>query len=309
MTLSGTIDDLALPDVIRLIAKSERTGVLRVSDGAIDGQVYFEEGELTYATSRSQDSFIRDLVRLGLLDEEDRSRVERRKANIEDVLRAETGKEALREFLEEQITEVLVRLMRLGSGVFEFMDGVPSRYVTGIRFPIELPLEEAETRLARWKDIEEVIPSPHHRMRMIPSLDDEKPSVEIDAMSWNVLAALNGGSSLSQITSRLGMWEYPAAKNLARLIREGLVEVGETVDPQAPPANAWGEEEETEQEELYEEPPETEPEAVELAGEAEAEEPDQEKAAEEESEEEPEEEEVSSELMKRWKQLRSRDTG
>ncbi|MGH9054045.1 MAG: DUF4388 domain-containing protein [Acidimicrobiia bacterium] len=306
MSLSGTIGEVGLPDIVRLIAKSERSGLLRVTDGAAEGQIYLQEGAFSYATSRTQDSLLRDLVRLGLVQEEDRTNIERRKANIEDVLKADTDREKLREFLEEQVTEVLVRLLRMEKGSFEFQDGVTARYSTGLTFSVEAPLIEAEARLARWSEIEEVIPSPSHALRMSPELANGIEEVIIDSVSWTLLAALGGGSSVQEVTRALGMWEYPTAKNLARLVRQGLVVVAEAASGQVSRPAAEGHrvnetilhisslEEQVSPGEHEERPSEPGP----IAGADSMDElpqPDEERP------------EPASDLMRRWKQLRSRD--
>ncbi|MGH8937270.1 MAG: DUF4388 domain-containing protein [Acidimicrobiia bacterium] len=306
MSLSGTIGEVGLPDIVRLIAKSERSGLLRVTDGAVEGQIYLQEGAFSYATSRTQDSLLRDLVRLGLVQEEDRTNIERRKANIEDVLGADTDREKLREFLEEQVTEVLVRLLRMEKGSFEFQDGVTARYSTGLTFSVEAPLIEAEARLARWSEIEEVIPSPSHALRMSPELANGIEEVIIDSVSWTLLAALGGGSSVQEVTRALGMWEYPTAKNLARLVRQGLVVVAEAASGQVSRPAAEGHrvnetilhisslEEQVSPGEHEERPSEPGP----IAGADSMDElpqPDEERP------------EPASDLMRRWKQLRSRD--
>jgi hypothetical protein len=307
LSLSGTIGEVGLPDIVRLIAKSERSGLLRVTDGAMEGQLYLQEGAFSYATSRSQDSLLRDLVRIGLVQEEDRTKIERRKANIEDILRADTDRERLREFLEEQVIEVLVRLLRMERGSFEFQDGVPTLYSTGLTFSVEAPLMEAEARLARWSEIEEVIPSPSHRLRMSPELEDGTEEVTIDSVSWALLAALGEGSSVQEVTRALGMWEYPTAKNMARLVREGLVQVAEAASGQVSRPVAEGprlKETVVETAPLEEPPSPAEPEEG-------PSEPEKEPMAGADSVDEvlpPDEEpEPASDLMRRWKQLRSRD--
>jgi hypothetical protein len=308
LSLSGTIGEVGLSDIVRLIAKSERSGLLRVTDGAVEGQLYLQDGAFSYATSRSQDSLLRDLVRIGLVQEEDRTKIERRKANIEDVLRADTDRERLREFLEEQVIEVLVRLLRMDRGSFEFQDGVPNRYSTGLTFSVEAPLMEAEARLARWSEIEEVIPSPSHPLRMSPELEDGIDEVTIDSVSWSLLAALGYGSSVQEVTRALGMWEYPTAKNLARLVREGLVEVAEAAPGQVSRPVAEGPRlKETVVETAPLEEPPSPPEPAERRSEPEKEpvaEADAENEVPQPDEQEPE---PASDLMRRWKQLRSRD--
>ena len=54
-TLNGTFSSFALPDVLRLVAVSGETGLLRVESPAIAGRVFVVDGAIVYATTRSGD--------------------------------------------------------------------------------------------------------------------------------------------------------------------------------------------------------------------------------------------------------------
>lgn len=224
MSLSGILEHVRLAEVIRLVAKARRSGLLWVSGEGIEGHVFFQHGQLVYATTRAEDTFLGDLVRMGLLGERDRVAVERRRVDLEDVLRTQAGRAQMREYLEEQIVEVLVRLLRLDRGSFEFHEGVAPRHATGQAFEPGPRLDEARARLAKWQEIERVIPGSDVRLRMAPE-PGERPEVTLDRLSWKLLAALGTGASVNDLARRFGMWEFPTARKLARLAEDGLVEV------------------------------------------------------------------------------------
>ena len=55
MTLSGNIESFPLSEVLRLAARAQQSGLLRVESGGIHGRIYFSDGFLTYATTRDHD--------------------------------------------------------------------------------------------------------------------------------------------------------------------------------------------------------------------------------------------------------------
>ena len=68
MALTGNIESFPIAEVLRLAARSRQSGLLRVESGGAQGRIYFSGGQLTYATSRDDDSLSDDLAAAGLID-------------------------------------------------------------------------------------------------------------------------------------------------------------------------------------------------------------------------------------------------
>lgn len=120
MSLQGSLDTFALPDVLVLLASTNKTGELQVSGSragaaghtiAVEGRLWLDAGRLVGS----------------------------------DVPRVTEAADAVFE------------LLRLGEGVFSFTAGPVSRPGTAI--DIEPVLGEAEGRLAEWREIERFVPS------------------------------------------------------------------------------------------------------------------------------------------------------
>jgi len=227
MTLSGRLESIPLPEVLRLLARSRKTGCLRVEAAQTEGKIYLDEGALIYSTTRREDDLRSDLLNAGFVSAEDWISVERRETDLDEVLQPGRTPAELRDFLAEQGTEVIFRLQRPGRGQFDFHDGQRPRHESGQSVDIEKALAEAEHRVAQWAEIEAVIPSTKHRIRMAPTLPSGARDVTVTSPTWRLLAALGGQATVEEIAERIGSTEFVVAQALASMVRTGLVELSE----------------------------------------------------------------------------------
>lgn len=262
MSLTGALEAFPLPEVLRLLARSEKSGTLRIDAADLQGRIYLAEGALTYATTRREEDLVDDLVGAGLIDSQDWVLVERREKNVVEVLVEDATEQQLTDLVADQIADVIFRLMRRTDGDFEFSESVGPRYNTGVVVGIDDSIAEAEKRNTLWAKIEEVIPAITFHLRMVPDLTDQN-EVSLPATTWRVLAALHGEGSIEEVARRLGMTDFAVAQIMAGLARDGLLEV---VDMPPPAAYGYGEGPET-AEEPPPEPATTEPEVSDEADE------------------------------------------
>ncbi len=133
MSLQGSLDTFALPDVLVLLASTKKTGELHVvghrfSDGGhapqLEGRLWFNAGRMVGADGTR-------------------------------------GTEP---------ADVVFELLRLADGTFSFGSVTPP--TGGTPVDVEPVLEEAQSRLAEWREIERVVPS----MAAWLSLADEPPA-------------------------------------------------------------------------------------------------------------------------------------
>ncbi len=227
MTLSGRLESIPLPEVLRMLARARKTGCLRVEAAQTEGKIYLDEGALIYSTTRREDDLRSDLLNAGFVSAEDWISVERRETDLDEVLQPGRTPAELRDFLAEQGTEVIFRLQRPGRGTFDFHDGSRPRHESGQSVDIEKALAEAEHRVAQWAEIEELIPSTKHRIRMAPNLPSGARDVTVTSPTWRLLAALAGQATVEEVAERIGSTEFVVAQALASMVRTGLVELAE----------------------------------------------------------------------------------
>lgn len=239
MALTGNIESFPIAEVLRLAARSRQSGVLRVESGGVQGRIYFSGGQLTYATSRDDDSLSDDLAAAGLIDAHLWYPVERGEAPIQSALAEDASPVAMRSFLADRIADVLVRIMRSRHGRFDFTDGAAGRYEVGEGFAVEETLLGVEHRVAEWAQIEAIIPSVNANISLAPHLG-ERAEVSIDADTWRILAAIDGSSTVWSIADTCHLSEFAAAKTMADLVRKGLVVVTSEAVPSIDPIDAGG---------------------------------------------------------------------
>ena len=218
MSLTGALDAFPLPEVLRLLARSHKSGALRVDAADLQGRIYLSEGSLTYATTRREEDLGDELVGAGLIDSQDWVLVERREKNVVEVLTDNATEQQLADFLADQVADVILRLVRRTDGDFEFSESVGPRYNTGVKLDIDAGIAEAQKRNAQWAQIEEVIPAITFHLRMVTDLADRN-EVSLPAASWRVLAALHGEGSIEEVARRLGMTDFAVGQIMAGLAR------------------------------------------------------------------------------------------
>lgn len=244
MSLTGSLDVFPLTEVLRLLARSGRTGRLTVDTDSQVGRIYMESGGLTLATTVDDDELGRRYVAAGLVPEQ---ALNDPSALLE---RQTVPQGAISDFVRELTIESLFRIGRSGNSFVFHVDETP-RLQTGQRFDPEVAMADAGRRAAEWSDIEAVIPGLDVELTMQPDLGDAE-EVTLSASTWRFLAGLGGGTSISALAERSGSTEFLVAKEAASLIRKGLVRgPGEPApEPEAPSesedraAGWWSEQEE-----------------------------------------------------------------
>lgn len=247
MALTGNLEVFPLQEVLRMLARSNKTGCLRVEAGGIQGRVFIANGALTLATVNTDDEFRHQLLASGLLSEDEIRSVDVGGGAISEAISGDNA--GLTDFVREHVVESLYRIRKPGYGNFDFMIDVMPRYATGQTFDAEVAVSEAERRASEWADIDGAISDMNAPLLMVRELPDEN-SVSVTPPTWRVLAVLGSGASVATVANALGMSLFRAARELAGLVRSNLVEVGASApspiaapaQPTAAPAPAepWG---------------------------------------------------------------------
>jgi hypothetical protein len=241
MALTGNIEVFPLPEVLRLLARSGKNGCLRVDAAGVDGRIYLREGAVSLATVASDLQLAEQLASSGVVE---RVPVESHDTvDLPDVIAPGRTPDELTDLIREHVVESLYRIRRPGNGTFEFLVDAESRFRSGQAFDAEQIVSEADRRAADWADIEQTISDMHLPVRMVRELRESE--VSVNAPTWRVLASLEGGSSVADISRLLGTTEFRAAREVASLIRSSLIEpVHVAPPPQSPPetqpsAGSW----------------------------------------------------------------------
>lgn len=224
MSLTGNLEIFPMPEVLRLLSRSKKTGCLTVDAVETEGRIYLAGGAITFANTRSDDVFRQALINSGLVTEDS---LRSSGASLNEALVDGQEPSAITDFVREYVVESLYRIRKPGHGEFEFAVDVAPAFNTGQQFDAEVAVAESERRAAEWEDILESIDNLDAPIRMVHQLSDDN-SVTIAAPTWKVLASLEGGTSVRELAHRTGLSEFRAARELSGLIRSELVTVLDT---------------------------------------------------------------------------------
>jgi hypothetical protein len=231
MSLTGHLDVFPLEEVLRLLARSYKSGCLRVDSPDLHGRVYLNNGSLALATVGSDEDLRRQLIASKLVTEEALRSAEVGGKSLTDVV---SDSQDLGDFFREEVVESLYRTRKPGRGQFVFNVDVAPRYRADTAFDVELCVAEADRRAAEWADIESVIPTIDMSLRISPEAPNGEP-VTLAPNTWRLVAAFEGAGTVRSLADRLGMSRFRVAKDLTALVRSGLLEAVSSI-PAEPPA-------------------------------------------------------------------------
>jgi hypothetical protein len=219
--LNGSLDTVALPDVLRLIASSAKSGLLRIEQTSPSGRVFIVDGQIAFATTRNENDPIDDMLHMEYRADYVGSTEDRRVVDLNDLL--DSNPDAFHRFLEQMVVEVMSRLLRVNEGRFRFDVDIRSHREIPHSFEVEDMISQANARSDAWARIFEVVPSSSAPFRMAPRLNDGDP-VALGRRDWALLAATGASTSIDEIARSLKIFEFAAAKKVAELTQKGLVE-------------------------------------------------------------------------------------
>ncbi len=205
MSLQGTFDTLPVTELLGLLVRSRKTGLLHVESRASEGRVWLLEGRCRAVES-------------GAL----------------------SGPAATPGDLQERLVDACFDVARQESGSFRFADGGEPPWPTAYDVCVDDALEEVDRLLEEWQEIRGVIPSLDARPRLSPELRCQ--SMTVDAAQWRVLAALDGSRTVDDVISGSQRSLMEVCVVLRDMVERGAVELitaptelaPDAADPAAP---------------------------------------------------------------------------
>src|SRR5690606_36731943 len=208
----------------------QKTGCLSVTDRSNLGQIYFDQGRITYACVVNRRDRLADLlVRDGIITQDQlRSALEQQSRNpdlrLAEILveRRLVRPEQLEGYVRREVEEAVYHLFTWSQGTFFFEankrppEGEP---LTSIN-PEGLLLEAAR-RVDEWSLIAKKIPS----LDLIFEADQERvrsAGVELTPEQERVLPLLDGTRTLRQIADQTGLVEFDVGKAVFGLLQAGF---------------------------------------------------------------------------------------
>ncbi len=230
MAIKGSLKEASLPDVLQLLSMGQKTGCLSVAERNNFGYIYFDAGQIVYASIVNRRDRLGDiLVKNGLITPEQLQaavdaqahRRDRRLGELLVEMNALT-RPALESYMRIQIEEAVYYLFTWTSGTFSFETDVrPDAQDFLVRISPESLLLEGARRVDEWSLIEKKIPSFDlifvvERARLAASEVTLTPEQE------RLVPLIDGKRDVAALIDDSGMLEFDIAKALYGLITAGF---------------------------------------------------------------------------------------
>ena len=218
VALRGSLDEVALFDVLRLLAATPHSGVLRIRR-PFPAAVHLVGGRIGCVRAEGSVS-LGDALRRGGVEERaapgrDPS-VDRTLAVTSDPARAER-------IVREHVRDLLFELAVLGEGPFEFRPGVADPWSSALTTEVAAAADEHDRQVAEWREIAATLPASATRLVPVPRLADGVDEVAVAWDEWRVLVLLDGRHTVSELVAACDLPALETSKALAGLVRKGLV--------------------------------------------------------------------------------------
>ena len=225
--LEGTLGDLALFEVLDLLARGRQTGTLYIV-GSHAAAITVVDGEVSFATNDPNCSLREVLLGRSLVTEDDwDTAVNAKDTELGSALIGASGAQVgdLRDAVHEHIVATMHELTDLIDGRFRFVLGSRHSMGPGYAYPITMLVGDVATRREAWRMISDLVP----HTGVIAKLNDKAPDgdtmVCVAAGDWPVIVALDGQRSLLDLVETTRMTPFAICQAAHRLVTAGLATI------------------------------------------------------------------------------------
>lgn len=231
MSISGSLKTMLAGDLLQWCGSNLKTGTLRLRNGPIEKQLFFNGGRLFSSTSNSpRETLGQFLIRSGKITEEELFRAlihqDRHKLPLGQILIKEDllSENELKDLLRLKTEETIYDCFLWSDGEFIFEDGVLPEDI-----PVSLPLDltgvilEGARRTDEWRRIREVFPSRFTSFTVNTSTVSE--AKDRSGEDLRILEWIDQGKNLVEIALEMHAVDFYAASRLLELYQRGLVSV------------------------------------------------------------------------------------
>lgn len=231
--LYGDLRLFSVGEIIALIASMCRSGSLVLHVPHARKVIYFESGQIVYATSNIEDDRLGEVLwRRGYLKLEQLSEVHDlvTPAKKLGALLTERGiitPRQLYEGIKEQVLEIVYSAFHFEKGEFVFTDGkLKLRGKVRLEMSTREVIMEGVRRVEEFTRLEELFPEKDAVLVRRPV----RVEADLEEVERGLLDQVDGKSKVADIIAGSHLGELEGLKALARLRRVGLIEIRERAD-------------------------------------------------------------------------------
>jgi protein-tyrosine-phosphatase len=242
--IRGTLTEFSLPELIRLVSETHKTGVLEIAGPHGAGELLFLDGCVCGSRSdSSREPLGRKLVRAKAISQrdlwsalDDQSRRHQRLGQLL-IARGSVSSEQVQSALREQIEDGAVDIVTLGPTHFEWRSEPPDE-PSPVLIPPESFLSGVAERVEEMEKIRERIPAQDAVVSICPTPSEETLESGVSREEWRILAMLGSKRTVGDLMRYSGSGDIRTLRALDRLMSAGLLELGEASrrPPRPPPS-------------------------------------------------------------------------
>jgi hypothetical protein len=241
--IRGTLTEFSLPELIRLVSETHKTGVLEIAGPHGAGELLFLDGCVCGSRSdSSREPLGRKLVRAKAISErdlwtalDDQSRRHQRLGQLL-IARGSVSSEQVQSALREQIEDGAVDIVTLGPTHFVWRSEPPDE-PGPVLIPPESFLSGVAERVEEMEKIRERIPAQDAVVSICPIPSEETLEAGVSREEWQILSMLGTKRTVGDLMRYSGSADTRTLRALDRLMSAGLLELGDASRrPPRPPS-------------------------------------------------------------------------
>ena len=231
MSLKGNLETFFLNSILQLLSDDQKTGVLQVKNRQKEVKIYFQNGDIVYATGSQRENRLGyHLQSKGTISREklheclESGQKEKKALGKVLVEKGYLTTEKLENIIHDQIEEIIFDLFIWEKGDFEYKDAklnLQSMVVTKLN--VVGVLLEASRRIDEMSILRKNIPNDKMIFRTAENVQDNT-EIKLNADEWKTLRLIDGARSVRQLIDESGFDEFLSYRTLYSLLSSGLIE-------------------------------------------------------------------------------------
>lgn len=234
MALKGNLEDFPFTQLLNLITLAQKTGSLTVAGSNGTAQIFFQNGNLTYARmGREENGLVTILYKSAKLSAAQHRIIKARTQNMDEkelgLLLINANYVTRRDILNSMQTycvSILNQLFTWTDGRFQFDNDVllPNNKIP-VRVSLENIIVEGSRQMREWQQLSDEIPSLDMALKFTdrPGVNIRKVNLTVD--EWKVVSYINPKNTIAQIAHATKMNDLEIRRIVYSLLQAGLVEL------------------------------------------------------------------------------------
>lgn|GEM_PF-3730496 len=223
-TITGSLSDITLEEIIESLAQTSRTGLLRLGES----ELWFKNGTIYLVRTTNSNSLSEVLFNadVGSLDEiESRFASEDSEGSVLEQLISEypNSTPQLKLVLKEYNLTGLFELLVPSESEFIIEPNRTHKLGHVLAEDATLIIEHAKQRLHIWRQIAQAIPSTDAVFELNNNLPHGRVDRMVSSDEWEYISRINGTNCVADIAHETGASAFRVCSTIYRLMLEGLV--------------------------------------------------------------------------------------